>query len=121
MRVPYPELQNTLSQILLKLGFEPSRAALCARLFADASRDGVHSHGLNRFAQFIRMINTGIIDIHAHAEPVVAFGALERWDGRRGPGNLNAYIHLLGRAGERGFDVTVLIAHERQLGIKTGL
>jgi 3-dehydro-L-gulonate 2-dehydrogenase len=91
MRVPYPELQNTLSQILLKLGFEPSRAALCARLFADASRDGVHSHGLNRFAQFIRMINTGIIDIHAHAEPVVAFGALERWDGRRGPGNLNAY------------------------------
>jgi 3-dehydro-L-gulonate 2-dehydrogenase len=91
LRVPYEEFQNVLSRILLNLGFERDRAALCARLFADASRDGVYSHGLNRFPQFVRMIKSGIVDIHARPEPVAASGSLERWDGRRGPGNLNAH------------------------------
>ncbi len=91
LRVPYEELQTVLSQILLKLGFAQDRAALCARLFADASRDGVHSHGLNRFPQFVRMIQSGLVDVHAQPQLIAAFGSLERWDGRAGPGNLNAY------------------------------
>jgi 3-dehydro-L-gulonate 2-dehydrogenase len=91
VRVPYEEMQNTLSGVLLKLGFERDRAALCARLFADASRDGVYSHGLNRFPQFVRMIRNGVIDVDAEPRLVTRFGALERWNGRSGPGNLNAY------------------------------
>lgn len=91
LRVPYEELQDAFSRVLLKLGFERDRAVLCARLFADASRDGVHSHGLNRFPQFVRMIRSGVVTVTAEPGLVVAFGALERWDGRSGPGNLNAY------------------------------
>jgi 3-dehydro-L-gulonate 2-dehydrogenase len=64
---------------------------LCARLFADASRDGVPSHGLNLFPRFVRMIRSGVVDIQARPVRVAAHGALERWDGRRGIGNLNAH------------------------------
>ena len=91
LRVSYEDLINALTRILLNLGLEGDRAALCARLFADASRDGVHSHGLSRFPLFVHMIKTGLIDVHAQPRLVAAFGSLERWDGLSGPGNLNAH------------------------------
>ncbi|HKR30934.1 MAG TPA: 3-dehydro-L-gulonate 2-dehydrogenase [Terriglobales bacterium] len=90
-RVSYDELQSTLAAILRELGFSDDRAQLSARLFADASRDGVASHGLNRFPRFVRGIRSGLVDPRAVPILVSRFGALERWDGQRGPGNLNAY------------------------------
>ena len=91
MRVSYEDLHGTLLRVLVKIGFKPARAELCAHLFADASRDGVASHGLNRFPRFIEMIRAGVMDIDAQPIRVASCGALERWDGRRGPGNLNAH------------------------------
>mgnify|MGYP003194909861 FL=1 len=72
-------------------GFDKEKAEISAKLYADASRDGVYTHGLNRFPKFIKSIHDGIVDIHA--EPVLkeSFGAFERYDGCHGPGNLNAY------------------------------
>ncbi len=90
-RVAFEEMRNVLTRALLKLGFEPARAQLCARLFAETSRDGVGSHGINRFSRFVEQIKKGVVDIHASPERVLRAGALERWDGRRGPGNLNAH------------------------------
>jgi len=91
LRIPYSELLETLQRILLKVGLDRPRAALCGQLFAETSRDGVYSHGLNRFPLFISMIRSGFVDVHAQAERVSTSGALERWDGKSGPGNLNAY------------------------------
>ena len=90
MRVTYEELHQTLLSVLLKVGFEHGRADLCARLFAETDRDGVYTHGLNRFPRFFEMIERGIVDVRARAFCVESHGALERWDGRSGPGNLNA-------------------------------
>jgi 3-dehydro-L-gulonate 2-dehydrogenase len=70
---------------------------LCARLFTETSRDGVYSHGVSRFPRFVRAIRNGIVDVHASAGVVEHFGALERWNGNRGPGNLNAH-HCMERA-----------------------
>jgi 3-dehydro-L-gulonate 2-dehydrogenase len=89
--VSYDELQTTLAAILRKLGFAEERAQLSARLFADASRDGVASHGLNRFPRFVRGIRGGLVDPRATPTLLSQFGGLERWDGQRGPGNLNAH------------------------------
>ena len=97
LRVPYDELLDALQRVLLKLGFTPERARLCARLFADANRDGVYSHGLNRFPRFILQIQNGTIDIHAQPQLLAGIGALERWDGKIGPGPLNAF-HCMERA-----------------------
>jgi 3-dehydro-L-gulonate 2-dehydrogenase len=91
MRIPYDELFGALLKIHLNLGFDNDRARLCAQLFADSSRDGVYSHGLNRFPQFVRMIRSGLIVVNAQPQLVTGFGALERWDGNSGPGNLNAW------------------------------
>jgi 3-dehydro-L-gulonate 2-dehydrogenase len=90
-RVSYQEVLDTLVAVLRKLGFDFDRAKLCARLFAETSRDGVYSHGLNRFPRFVRTIQNGMVDIRATPQFVAGSGSLERWDGRSGPGNLNAH------------------------------
>ena len=91
MRVPYKEMYDEFVRVLLKKGFTQEKAEISAKLYADASRDGVYTHGLNRFPKFIKSIGDGIVDINA--EPVLkeSFGAFERYDGQHGPGNLNAY------------------------------
>ncbi len=94
IRIPFDDLRKTLSNVLLKLGFTPDRAQNCARLFAETTCDGVYTHGVARFRRFVAMIHNGCIDIHATPERVSYFGGLERWDGRRGPGNLNAYAGM---------------------------
>lgn len=93
-RIPLEEVVKTLTVILQGLGLAPERAAMCARLFAETTCDGVYTHGINRFARFVAMVRNGAIDVNA--EPVAAnrIGALERWDGRRGPGNLNAHAAM---------------------------
>lgn len=90
MRIPYAELHAQFESILVREGFTPARAAEAASIFADASRDGVSSHGLNRFPRFIAMVRVGVVDPTAEAEPVSALGGFERWTGNRGPGMLNA-------------------------------
>ena len=94
MRVSYDELHQTLRRVLVEVGFGRGRADLCARLFAETDLDGVYTHGLQRFPRFLEQIRRGLVDIHASPELVTGAGALERWDGRRGPGNLNAHASM---------------------------
>lgn len=91
MRVPYQQMYDEFVRVLLKYGFTPERAAVSAKLYADASLDGVYTHGLNRFPKFIKSIRDGIVDIHAEPLLKESYGAFERYDGQHGPGNLNAY------------------------------
>lgn len=91
-RIPFETLYGEFLRVLLKTGLTQDRAELCARIFAENSRDGVYSHGLNRFPGFVRNIRSGRVDIHAVAEKAGGLGALEQWDGRLGPGPVNATI-----------------------------
>jgi 3-dehydro-L-gulonate 2-dehydrogenase len=90
IRVPFDAVVGELGRVLRVLGFDGPRARRCATLFAEAHRDGVTSHGLNRFPRFVRQVRAGIVDVAAEPVCVAAFGAWEQWDGRLGPGNLNA-------------------------------
>lgn len=90
-RIPFGELQEKLARVLRKLGFSADRAQTCARLFAETTCDGVYTHGVARFPRFVAMVRNGGIDVHAEPRLLAGLGAMERWDGRRGPGNLNAY------------------------------
>ncbi len=93
-RIPFAEVEDRLTEILRRLGFADGRATLCARLFAETTRDGVYSHGVNRFPRFVAMIGNGSVDPVAEPVCVARFGGLERWDGLRGPGNLNAHAAM---------------------------
>lgn len=91
MRVLYETMYLEFYRVLVKNGFSPKRAELSAKLFADASRDGVYTHGLNRFVKFIASLKTGCVDIHGVPVLKESLGVLERYDGKAGPGNLNAH------------------------------
>ena len=106
-RIPYQQIYDVLLGVLLKVGFVVERAQACARLFTDSSRDGVYSHGLNRFPRFVETIRAGVVDIHAEPNLIGSYGTLERWDGRLGPGNLNAYASMA-RA--------IVLSHEHGMG-----
>ena len=96
-RVTYNEFNQTLATILEAKHFSPDRAAICSALFAKASLDGVASHGLNRFPDFLDMIHKGWVD--PLASPVLEFSlpVFERWNGMLGPGMYNAQ-HAMNRA-----------------------
>jgi len=90
-RVPFDELWDTIRRGLKTTGLDEDRARLCARLIAESTCDGVPSHGLNLFPRLVTMIRSGVVDVHARAARVSAHGGIERWDGRRGVGALNAH------------------------------
>ena len=108
MRLSYDTIHSELIRVLTKTGFTEERAHLCATLFTDTQRDGVYSHGLNRFGRFMQMIELDCIDVEAEPEKVFGFGAIEQWDGRRGPGNLNAHA-MMNRA--------LTLAHQHGVGV----
>ncbi len=89
-RVPFQTLSDQLYRVLASVGFADERALLCARLFAENQRDGVYSHGLNRFPGFVEGLRNKKIDFHAMPEKTESFGALERWNGKMGVGLVNA-------------------------------
>ncbi len=94
MRVEYNTLLKEFERVVNKYGLRGDDGYLCAKLFADASRDGVYSHGLNRFPVFIENIKNGSIKVDKRPVLVSSFGSLERWNGQQGPGNINAYIAM---------------------------
>jgi 3-dehydro-L-gulonate 2-dehydrogenase len=94
IRVPFPEICERIERVLVSLGLSPQRAALSAELTAGADRDGVSTHGIARLPRFAQMVRLGRIDPLAEPERIGGMGALERWTGHRGPGNLAAFAAM---------------------------
>ncbi|RZU43423.1 3-dehydro-L-gulonate 2-dehydrogenase [Edaphobacter modestus] len=94
LRVPFADLYAALEQAMLRLGLPSEAAQLSARLFAETTRDGIYSHGLNRFPRFEAMVLNGSIDVQARPTRTAAFGSIERWNGNRGVGNVNAHLAM---------------------------
>lgn len=94
IRIPFVRLGGELAGMLRTLNFSAEQAQLCARLIAETTCDGVYTHGLARFPRLVAMVRAGLIDPAAHPSKTLAFGAMERWDGNRGVGNLNARVAM---------------------------
>jgi 3-dehydro-L-gulonate 2-dehydrogenase len=92
MCIPYEQLKAEFKRVLISLNFTETNAGDCATIFADNSRDGVYSHGLNRFPVFVEYVKEGLINPNAKPTQVSSFGAIEQWDGNLGPGMLNARL-----------------------------
>ncbi|HWZ14987.1 MAG TPA: 3-dehydro-L-gulonate 2-dehydrogenase [Mucilaginibacter sp.] len=105
MRIPFEILRSEFKRVLLSAGFAEAKAALCATIFAENSRDGVYTHGLNRFPTFIEFVKEGLVNPAAEPTKENAFGSLEQWDGNSGVGILNARFCMnraMELAGENG-------------------
>jgi len=90
MRVPFEELKAEFKRILLQFDFAGDKAEICAQTFAENSRDGVYTHGLNRFPSLIECIKEGLVKPDAEPTKEGGVGAIEQWNGNYGPGILNA-------------------------------
>jgi len=110
MIISFEQLRNKFETILIKHGFSDERARLCANIFAGNSRDGVHSHGLNRFGAFIQHVKEGFIKVQATPEIINREGVIEHWDGKLAPG---MYIATL------AMQRAVAIAKENNIGCVT--
>jgi len=107
MRIPFEELKAEFNRVLIKLDFPADKADLCAQVFAENSRDGVYTHGLNRFPTFVKYIKEGVIKAGNEPTLVNAFGALEQWDGNLAPGIINALFCM---------DRAIILAKENGIG-----
>ncbi len=94
LRVAFSDLEAALVEVMLHLGLTEERARLCARLFAETTRDGVYTHGLNRLPSFVAAIRSGSVIPTGQPETLAQTDVFERWDGHRGPGNLNAHAAM---------------------------
>ena len=75
-------------------GFSGKHAEDAATVFANNSLDGVYSHGVNRFPRVVEYLDKGEIDSGAIASCESSMGAIERWNGHRGFGPLNAKLAM---------------------------
>ena len=107
-RVAYEEMVAQFARVLEKHGFTPSDAKDAAVIFAQNSLSGVYSHGLNRFPRVVSYLEAGEIDPLARAECISRMGSMERWDGHRGFGPLNA---------QRAMERACALAKENGVGI----
>ena len=107
-RIQFDTMVAELNRVLLKTGFAAERAERLAQIFAETTRDGVYSHGVNRFPSFAGQARSGEgMDLHAEPEKASEFGVLDQWDGKLGPGILNACVCM---------DRAVDIAKEHGMG-----
>ena len=109
--IPFPELQQRVFEVLLALYVPAERARTGARLIAETDRDGVVTHGVARLPRFAEMVDLRRVVPDAEPECVLRAGALERWQGQRGPGNLAAYAmtqRAMELAGEHGIGAVAL-------------
>lgn len=90
IRIPFEDMKREFGRVLVKAGFSAERADRLADVFAQNSLDGVASHGWNRFPALMKQIEQGYVKVDAEPEKIAAFGAWEQWDGKLGPGPLNA-------------------------------
>lgn len=90
MNLTYDQIKDEMKRVLVKHGMDATAAEESAALFADNTVDGVASHGVNRFPRVISYMEKGYIDLKAQPAKVASLGALEKWDGNLGMGNLNA-------------------------------
>lgn len=90
MQIPYDQMQDVLYKLFIKYNFPEEKAKSIAKVYSENSLSGVNSHGINRVPLFIEYVEKGLVKVDSEAEKVEIFGSIERWDGKLGPGIINA-------------------------------
>ena len=93
-RIPFDEMKSTIQLAFTLAGMPEDKAAICARIRAESSRDGVYSHGLNRVERFVDYIGRGWVDVHAAPTLDKSLGAMEVYNGNLGAGITNAILNF---------------------------
>jgi 3-dehydro-L-gulonate 2-dehydrogenase len=90
LRIQRTVMQAEFFRILVKYGFTKLKAEKCAAIFTENSVDGVYTHGVNRFPRFVKYISEDVVKADGEAICEHHAGCVEQWNGKLGPGPLNA-------------------------------
>jgi len=93
-RVSFEEMQATIKAAFVIAGMPEEKAATCARIHTESSRDGVYSHGLNRVEKYVDYLNKNWVDPFGEPCLELSLGAMEIYNGNLGPGILNAQFAM---------------------------
>jgi 3-dehydro-L-gulonate 2-dehydrogenase len=85
-------MESEFKRILLKYDFTEEKAATLADIYTVNSLEGVYTHGVNRFSKFIKYVIDGYVKPHEEPVCIHRAGVLEQWNGKLGPGPLNALV-----------------------------
>ncbi len=108
LRIKYEDMLQEFKRILLKKGFDEKGAEDAAYIFTQNSLAGVPSHGLNRFPRVVDYLDKGEIKPENVATCEMSLGMMERWNGHRGMGPLNA---------KRAMDRAIELAKQYGIGL----
>ncbi len=90
VNIPSEKMLAEFLRVLTSREFTEDRSLQCAEIFTNNSVDGVYSHGVNRFATFVKMVDDGFVKPNNIPSLKNKHAGIERWDGNLGPGPLNA-------------------------------
>jgi len=93
-RIAFETMKNEIKRAFISVGMSEKKADICAQIHTETSCDGVYSHGLNRVPRFVEYVKKGWVDVDAEPTMVKSLGAIEIYDGNRGPGILNALFAM---------------------------
>lgn len=100
VRIAPAAMKEQFEKILRSVGFSTDKADTLARTFMENSLDGVYTHGVNRFPEFIHYVKRGLVRTDGEAQCFHVAGNIEQWEGNSGPGILNAF-----RCAERAMEI----------------
>src|SRR6266487_4486050 len=89
-RIPFSEMQQAIEAALACAGMNKHDANTCAQIHTESSCDGVNSHGINRVPRFVDYVRREWVRLDGRPALAKSLGAIEVYDGNRGPGILNA-------------------------------
>ena len=67
--VSFDKMRAEFARVLRKSGFDGESLNQYAQVLAENSLDGIYTHGVNRFARFVKLVYEGFI--HANAGPTI--------------------------------------------------
>jgi len=82
MKISVENERELVKEILLKLGVKENQAEIVTEATIDSDLKGFTSHGLGRFPQYIRGINSGFIQIEGEYEVVKETESIALIDGK---------------------------------------
>ncbi len=86
------KMVSEFQRILISRGFSEDEALECSEIFTNNSVDGVYTHGVNRFATFVKMVDDGFVKPNNTPLLKSKHAGIEQWDGNHGAGPLNAIL-----------------------------
>lgn len=90
----FDELKSYIFDLLRKLGMSAENSGVMADIYIDTTKRGVGHHDIYNFPQRADLLLEKKMKANPAYERISAFGAMERWDGDNGPGELINYFSM---------------------------